>query len=133
MGKGKTQQGASEQLKTLTTLCHCLVSPHCSAVCCPEFHKASAKRSVHNKEKQALYHPSSLDIQRALREIFVECSKRYFLVFLQFTDECCVNTFALQQRTRKPLNGRCNTPSLPLERSFSELMTLFDIDLLCMR
>lgn len=102
-------------------------------MCCPEFHKASAKRSVHNKEKQALYHPSSLDIQRALREIFVDCSKRYFLVFLQFTDECCVNTFALQQRTRKPLNGRCNTPSLPLERSFSELMTLFDIDLLCMR
>lgn len=57
-----------------------------------------------------------------------------FLVFLQFVDECCVvDTFALRQRARKALSGRCNTLSLPPERSFSGLMTLFDIDLLCMR
>lgn len=59
-----------------------------------------------------------------------------FLVFLQFADECCVvDTFALRQRARKALSGRCNTLSLPPpppERSFSGLMTLFDIDL-CMR
>lgn len=75
MGKGKTQQGSSEQLKTLRTLCHCLVSPHCSALCCPESHKASAKHSIHNKEKQTVHHPSSLDVQRTSREIFVDCSE----------------------------------------------------------
>lgn len=57
-----------------------------------------------------------------------------FLVFLLFADECCVvDTFALRQRARKALSGRCNPPSLPPERSFSGLMTLVDIDLLCMR
>lgn len=57
-----------------------------------------------------------------------------FLVFLQFADECCVvDTFALRQRARKALSGRCNTLPLLPERSFSGLMTLFHIDLLCMR
>lgn len=72
MGKGKTQQGS-----TLGTLCHCLVSPHCSALCCPESHQASTKHSIHNKEKQTLHHPSSLDVQRTRREIFVDCSELF--------------------------------------------------------
>lgn len=122
MGKGKTQQGSSEQLKTLRTLCHCLVSPHCSASAAQNPTKPLQSIPFTTKRSKLCIIPHHW-----------MCKAGKYLWTGQRAWGVLCRHLALQQRTRKPLNRRCNTPSLPPERSFAELKTLFDIDLLCMR